>query len=36
MLAAMENPDTELIAAALAELRRQRIEQMRNQTPNSS
>ncbi len=36
MLSAMDNPDRELIAAALAELRRQHIEQMRNQAHHSS
>jgi hypothetical protein len=36
MLFAMENIDTELIAEALAEERREHIEQMRNQTPHSS
>jgi hypothetical protein len=36
MLSAMENPDQELIAAALAEVRRRHIEQMRNQTPHDS
>jgi hypothetical protein len=30
MLSVMENPDSELIAAAIAEMRRQHIEQMRN------
>jgi len=36
MLSAMENIDTELIAAALAERRQEHIEQMRNQTRHTS
>jgi hypothetical protein len=36
MLSALEHPDRELIAAALADRRRQHIEQMRNQTHHSS
>ena len=36
MLAALENPDRGLVAAAIAEMRRQHIEQRRNQADHRS
>ncbi len=36
MLSVLEHPDKEVVAAALADMRRQHIDQMRNQTRHSS